>query len=93
VKRNIDERLELLAEKIKKRNLENAQKDIGSFRVSANNFRKVNEPQDMGKDLRLIAKIPSSVFYLLPKEVQEDPKAVFMWLKKEGKDFLIVNKL
>lgn len=82
-----------MAKKIRKQNENKALKEAHSFREKAFNIRTSDESKDLGKDFRHVAEIPASLFFMLPKEIQENPKAMNEWLKKEGKEFLIVKKL
>jgi hypothetical protein len=92
-KQHIDEKLGQLAQNVRKRNEKQMLEDADAFRVDAFNQRKYDDPRSMSNDFRHVADIPSSIFFKLPEDVQNNPKALNAWLKKYGKEFILVKDL
>jgi hypothetical protein len=92
-KQHIDEKLGQLAQNVRKRNEKQMLEDASDFRIDAFERRKYDDPSSMSKDFRHVADIPGSIFFKLPQDVQNDPKALNAWLKKYGKEFILVKDL
>ena len=89
---SFDSKLNELSKYVRNRNEKEAIKDIEIAKKHAYEYRQGQETIKKGQEFRHIADIPASLFFQLPKEVREDPKALNKWLIKWAPEFLLVDK-